>query len=477
MVKDLHSFLKEYESSYPDDVLHIENEINSNQEITAIIIQLEQQDKYPLLIFHNVINAEGKRAEQPVVTNMLASRTREARICNSTYTTLGRDVYEATRLRRTKPVVISKKEAPVKEVIKTGDRINLFEFPALWHNAMDAGYYFTSGFSTTYDPDTGLNNCALQRGWIKEKDTIRTLVSPRPRHTAWNFYKHEQRNQNMKFAYWLGHHPLAYIGGLTKLPYPTSHWESIGGMLGEPLRLVPSESLGDDFLLPADAEIIVEGIMEVNKRYAEGPFGENPRTMGPQILNPQWKVTAITHRKDAIWYNIAAGYVDHPGTGSALLEGLLWDYLKPRFPSLQNVYMPLSGLGRFHAYLQFKNPGPGEARQAMMMALTVRPEHIKHVFCFDDDIDIFNSREVLWAIATRSQWSKDIMIFPRTKSISLDPSLSPEDIGDVGGIDCTKPWGEPFEEKVGVEPEVLEKIKLEDFVSTDALARVNVERI
>lgn len=477
MAKDLHSFLKEYEAAYPEDVLHSEKKINCNQEITAIVEQLEKQDRYPLMVFHNVTNAEGKQAEQPVVTGVLASRTRYARVCNSSYRTLGRDVYEAINVRRTKPVTVAKAEAPVKEIIKTGDRINLFEFPALKVNAMDAGHYITGGFLITYDPDTGIDNCSIQRGFIKTRDTIRPHVAPRPMHNGMNLWKYEQKNQDMKVAFWIGHHPLAYIGGLAKLPYPGSHWDAIGGMLGEPLRLVASESLGDDFLVPADAEIIVEGTIEANRRYPEGPFGEFPGYYGPQMLNPQVTVTAITHRKNAIWHNILAAHVDHPGTGGPPLEGLLWGFLKPRFPSLQNVFMPLSGTGRFHAYLQFKNPGPGEARQAIMLTSALHSILVKHVFAFDDDIDIFNPRDIMWAIATRTQWGRDVMIFPRAKSVAHDPSADHASVGDIGGIDCTKPWGEPYEERVGVEPEVMEKMKLAEFFPPDAVARSNVERI
>jgi UbiD family decarboxylase len=477
MTKDLRSFLKEYEAKYPEDVLHIEKEVDCNQEITTILEKLEKLGKYPLLYFHNVINPGGEKAEQPVVTNILASRTRYARICNSTHEMLGRDLYEAIRTRRIEPVTVSSAEAPVKEVVKTGDRVNLFEFPAPVHCAMDAGPYFSSGFFTTYDPDSGIDNCSIQRGWIKEKDTVRTYLLPKPAHNSWNMWKHEQKNQDMKVCYWLGHHPLAYIGGLAKLPYPGSHWEAIGGMLEEPLRLVASESLGDDFQVPADAEVVVEGILEANKRYAEGPFGEFPGYYGGQIVNPQWKVTAITHRKDAIWLNIAAGYVDHTASGGAPLEGLLWGSLKPRFPSLQSVYVPVSGVGRYHAYLKLKDPGPGEARQAIMRALDVRGEFIKHVFAFDDDIDIFNPREVMWAIATRTQWGRDVLIFPDTKTVALDPSCSPESIGDIGGIDCTKPWGEAYEVRVGVTQAAKDKIKLEDFISPEALARVDVESV
>ena len=110
MAKDLHSFLEEYEAKYPDDIVHVEKEINSNQEITAIVIQLEKQDKYPVLYFHNVINADGKKAEQPVVTNVLASRVRRARICNSTYEAIGRYISKASRELRQKPEVIAKTE-------------------------------------------------------------------------------------------------------------------------------------------------------------------------------------------------------------------------------------------------------------------------------------------------------------------------------------------------------------------------------
>ncbi len=480
MAKDLHNFLETYEAKYPEDIIHIDKEINSNQEITAIAIKLEKQDKYPVLYFHNVINAEGKKAEQPVVTNVLASRVRRARICNSSYETLGRDIHKATRQAKQKPEVISKSEAPVKNVIKTGERINLFEFPALVHCVLDAGYYFSAGFLTTHDPDTGTDNCALQRGWILEKDVIRVFITKRPAHNAWNLYKHEQRNQGMKVCYWLGHHPLAYIGALTKLPYPSSHWEAAGGMLGEPFRLVPSESLGDDFLVPADAEIVVEGVLEANKRYAEGPFGEYPGYYGGHILNPQWKVTAITHRKDAIWYNIVAGFADHPGTGAGPLEGLLWEHLKPRFPALVNVYMPTSGVGRYHVYLQFKNPGPGEARQAIAYACVLHGIFLKHVFAFDDDVDIFNPKDVMWAIATRSQWDRDVIILPQFKTSPLDPSAPPVGVGDlgaIGGIDCTRPWGEPYEVRVGVAPEVMERVNLEDFISAKDLDGVSTERM
>lgn len=473
---DFRSFLKDYESQYPEDVLHVTKEVSSNQEIQGMAIEFEKQEKYPLLIFHNVVTAEGKKSKHWVAANVLASRTRQARMCNTTFSELGRVVYKASQLKKKPFAVIPKGEAPVREVIKTGNSINLLEFPAPVHNALDAGYYIDAGFVTTYDPDSGIDNCALQRAWIKEKDILRIYIMPRPCHNGINLYKHELRKQDMRCALWIGHHPMAYLGALAKLSYPGSHWEAIGGMMEEPLRMVASESLGDDFLVPADAEIIVEGMIEAGKRYAEGPFGENSGCYGGQILNPQLKVTAITHRKDAIWYDIITGFADHKQTGAAPIEGQLFALLKPRFPNLLNVYMPLSGNGRYHAYLQFKNPGLGEARLAIMQAASLHGTLIKHVFAFDDDVDIFDEKEVLWAIATRSQWDKDVMIFPETKRMALDPS-NLSGAGATGGIDCTIPWGELYEPRVGVDQNILDKMKLEEYFSTETLDRVRIDRV
>jgi len=475
MAKDLRTFLAGYEKDYPEDVLHVESKVSNNQEIGAIVAKLAKDEKFPILFFHNVLNPQGKLAKQPVITNVLASRMRRARICNSTFETFGRDIYEAARMKRQAPVVISKTEAPVKEVIKTGDQVNLFEFPALIHNSMDAGPYITAGFLTTYDPDSGIDNCALQRGWVIEKDLVRVYVHP-TMHNGINLHKHELKNHDMKVAYWIGHHPLAYIGGLTKLPYPGSHWEAIGGILDQPFRLVASESLGNDFQVPADAEVVVEGIMEANKRYAEGPFGEFTGYFGPQIPSPQFKVTAITQRKETIWYDIAPGWADHRGTGGSSLEGRLWEILKGRFPHLENVYMPLSGTGRLHAYLQFKSPGPSEARQAIIMTTSLMAGLIKHVFAFDEDVDIFDEREVMWAIATRSQWDKDVIILPRTSEGALDPSAGLPGENATGGIDCTKPWSEPFAERVRVDQEILDRVELENYISPDTLAGLKVDR-
>lgn len=474
MAKDLRSFLTEYEAAHPEQVLHIKKEIRSNQEVTALVMKLNKEEKYPVLVCENIITCAGNKSSFPLVTNLLASRTRCAESIGADRRTVHLDFYNMSRQGSKEPQIISRAEAPVKQVVKTGDQVDLTQTPALYHHYMDPGPYFTAGFLTSYDPDTGIDNCALQRGWIYDKRTIRCYpytVS----HNWLNIRKNKDRGQPTRLAYWLGHHPATCIAAQSRLGYPESHFAAMGGVLGEPLRLVPSETLGNDFLVPADAEVVVEGVMRSYELYPEGPFGEYGGYIGPQVPNPQFEVTAITHRKDAYWHDILVGHPDNQVMGGFAMEAAVYESVKQRIPSLQNVYIPLSGTCRFHVYLQLDNPWRGDAREAMMAALTV-DFRLKHAFTFDMDIDIFDEREVLFAIATRSQWDRDVMIFPNVKAPIIDPSAN-YDVGAKGGIDCTKPVGQDFSELNTVDPEVMESINIADFVTPEQFAKMPTERM
>lgn len=472
MVRDLRTFLDVYEEEHPEQVMHIEKEVSADQEITALAFALEKEERYPVLVFHNVVTADGRKSKHPVVTNLFASRERCAAVLGSAVQDVGRDYYQK-RLHKIKPAVVSREQAPVKEVVVTGDRIDLKAYPALVHHYMDPGPYFTSAYLTTYDPDTGIDNTATQRGWIIDKDLVRVYISEYTHNRA-NLDKYDRQGKGMPVAYWMGHHPTACLAGQVRLGYPESHFEAMGGLLGEPLRLVPSETLGDDFLVPADAEFVVEGIMEPGARYPEGPFGEYSAYIGPQVPNPQFRVTAITHRSDAYWHALLVGHPDNMVMGGFAIEGAIYETVKHVVPSLKNVYLPLSGTCRFHAYLQLENARPGDAREAIMTALAA-DFRIKHVFVFDEDIDIFNEKEVLWALATRTQWNEDVMIFPKVRGSVIDPTV-PLTLTAKGGIDCTKLAGEAFSEKIAVSQEVAKRVRLKDYFSEEDLRKMPREK-
>jgi UbiD family decarboxylase len=474
MARDLRTFLAEYERHHPEQVVHVEKEVSSKYEVTAFIRAFEKQNKYPIMIFHRVRNERGDIAAWPVITNLCATRSRNAEAIGVSPREVARAVVRLSRAEARKPVVVSRQQAPCKDVVrKVPQELSLFDLPAIRQHALDGGPFFSAGFLTVIDPDTGIDNCALIRGNIWEDD--RTGVGAYSPHTTLIYRKYEERREDMRAVYWLGHHPAGILGAQMKLDFPQSHYESMGGLLGEPLRLVPSETLGDDFLVPADAEFIVEGIVPALKREPEGPFGEYARYFGPQRWNPYMKVTCITHRRDAMFHNLCAAGPEHFMTGAFGIEAIAYESIKRVVPGVQNVCMPMSGCSRFHLYVQIKKQKASDGRDAILTGILADPR-IKHVFAVDDDVDIFDEKHVLWAVATRSQWDRDLIVVPDLTGGLRDPSAG-DPRSAKGGIDATKPLAKdmvfPLENYLPAE--ITEKISVErpnEYIPDDVVARV-----
>jgi len=274
----------------------------------------------------------------------------------------------------------------------------------------------------------------------------------------------------MRAAFWIGHHPAAYLGAEVKLGFPDSHYESAGGVLGEPLRLTPSETLGDDFLVPADAEVVIEGFFPHDKRLPEGPFGEHLGYFGGQGWKPYMEVTCITHKKRPYWLTILCAHLDDKvGIGGARREGSIHQIVKKAVPSVTNIYRPPSC--PIHIYIQMRKTKDSQPTQAILAAIS-SAEGIKHVFVFDEDINIFDESEVLWAIGTRSQWDKDVIVIPNCSSAGLDPSSEGEK-GTRGGIDCTKPAPPGvFEQRTFIPEEVMNQVSLKDYIVENKISRL-----
>ena len=151
-------------------------------------------------------------------------------------------------------------------------------------------------------------------------------------HNVMNYAAHEERGKEMKIAYWIGHHPAVIMRATSALGYPESHYVAAGAVAGQPLRLAPSETLGDDFLVPADAEFVIEGVMAPEKRALEAPFGEYPRYYGPQRMSPVFDVTALTCRNGAIWDSYLVG-IDN-NYGGTQEEADIYSRVKPRGASM-----------------------------------------------------------------------------------------------------------------------------------------------
>ena len=463
MAKDLRTFLTDLESQMPEDVVRIKKEISPKFEITAIQQHLENEDRYPLLIFENVKNLKGERSEFKVMTNVFASRQKCAVALDlpSEKWRMETSMEFARRCNHAiKPVVVNKKEAPVKEVVRTGQSLDLRELPVLTHHEMDGNPYLVDAIVAA-DPETGVHNSSHHRMLVRGKDELGLWMSPRH---LWNYCERAaERGKALPIAHVLGHHPGFYLATEALVGMETDEYDVIGGVLNEPLRLVPSEAYGDQLLVPADAEIVVEGEVMLNTRDSEGPFGEFTGYYGPQRWGPVVKVKAITHRKDAYYMNILVGHPDTSILGGIPKEAGIYEEVKKSVPGVKAVHFPISGCCRFHAYISIEKRVDGEGKVAAIASLPYHDE-LKHVIVVDSDVDPFNEKEVLWAVATRVQAGDDVDIVRRVRGGALDPSSYIHAVGDKMLIDATKPIGRPYSERIRIPREVMDRIKLKDWL-------------
>lgn len=453
MAKDLRSFLKEWEETHPEDLLRIKEEINPKFEVSGILAKLEKEDKYPLVILERVGNLKGRLSHYPVVTNLFAHRERAAVAVGTSPRRVALD-FSQREFNGVAPVKVSAGRAPVKQIVKRGREVDLGDFPVLTHHTKDSGAYITGGVMTCKDPDTGVYNLAIQRMEIKGRAKTGVYMY-KASHNAYIYRKYERMGKPMPVAVTIGHHPAFGIGSQSTVAYGESEYDIIGGLMGEPVQLTESASWGKDFLIPARAEIVLEGVVRPKVREPEAPFGEFTGYYGPQIDNSVIEFCALNRRADAYYHDIFVGHPDNVIPGGFAIEAGIYRAVKAVVPGVTNVHMPLSGCCRFYAYVQMKKELEGEGLSALT-ALPVK-HSVKHLIVVDDDIDIFDEKEVWWAIATRTQWDKDIRIIPGMKGVALDPS-SVDGISAKVVIDATKPAPPAvFAERLDIPEKALKK--------------------
>ncbi|HZT06064.1 MAG TPA: UbiD family decarboxylase [Chloroflexota bacterium] len=466
---DLHGFLIQYERDYPDEVVHVERPMDATWELTALAAKLERDKRFPVLIFHD-IRVDGLPLDIPLVTFMMASRLRLARLLGSGVPEAGRVCFERVQRRRP-PIVVPRAEAPVKQIVETGSAVDVRRFPAPRHHRTDPGRYITEGLFLTRHRSTGLDNSALHRGWLAGRDEIRVWMGPQT-HNAHNLRQYEDAGEDMPAAFWIGHHPLVVLGAASHIGPEDSHFAAAGGLAGEPLRLVPSETLGDDFLVPADVEVVIEGYVPAGQRKPEGPFGEYTRYIGPQRWGPFLKVTAVTRRRDAFWSDVMVGHTHW--ISSLAKEGEIFQAIQRAVPTVRAVHVPMSGAGVAHAYVQIRKTIEGQGKVAALAALNTQGS-MKHAFVFDDDVDVFDEKEVLLALAMRFQADRGMVQLSGLTGGPLDPSSEDGRTSAKIGFDCTKPLDRPFAERLAVPADVLGRMDPVAILGRDRLARIPAE--
>ena len=422
----MHS-LRSYLETLPEqEVLRVSEPLPLDFIPTALVLELERRQRFPVLYIER---PEGY--DMPVVANLFADRARIARMAgvepgkfNDAW------VHALDNLRP--PEIVS--SGAIQEVIIGGSEIDAGVLPISRHFEQDAGRYIGSGILVCKDPDTSVRNLSYQR--LQLKGSNRFGASLHSRGHIWeHLQRAEARGQNLEVAVVIGAHPAVYLAAAAKVAMEVDEYDIAGGLLGRPLDLVKCKTI--DIEVPAEAEIVLEGEILSDEHEDEGPYGEYTGYATSRSTRNLFVVKAITRRAEPIFLDIIPGYsTEHLLLGRSAKEAHVFHRLKEVVPSLKAINYPKSGT-HFHAYLSLRKTAEGQARHALMLLFGL-DAYVKFAVAVDDDIDVFNEEEVLWAIATRFQADTDAFTVPKVFCNRLDPS-SVDGMSAKLGIDATAP--------------------------------------
>ena len=365
----------------------------------------------------------------PVVTGLLSHREWIADAVGvSTKELLG--VYQSA-LRNPLPCQ-TVENAPVQEVVHATIDLTK-QLPIPTHNEHDAGPYLSAAVLIMRNPLTGAQNVSINRCQQIAPDRFGVLIATRD--TRLFYDAAEKAGVDVEVAIVIGASPLVMMASQFTAPSGQDELEIAGALADEPLRVTKCRS--NNVLVPADAEIVLEGRMRPKVREAEGPFGEFPQVYGPQGQREVIEVECVTHRKDPIFQTIVSGCREHLLLGSIPREAVVLSRLQWTFPNVKNVHLPLGGFGRFHIWVQIQKRHDGEGKNIMLSALSA---HFDFKFCVivDDDINVFDREAVDFAIATRYRADEQTLIVSNAQCSKLDP-VATNGVGSKIGIDATKP--------------------------------------
>ena len=417
--------------------------------LSALSARLEEEKRFPVVVLTDP--ESGKRT----VANVFANREiLRAAIHHIT------DAEQAAEQFRTLNVV---QQAPVQECVTLDTDVNVLNLPVFRHFEGDAGRYITSGIVFARDPDNGRYNMSFHRMQLKGRNKIGISL-----HSRGDLYRYYQRAQqlgcDLEIAVVIGTHPAYYIAGASKIPLSQDDYNWAGAYLGETPIVTQAKTV--DLLIPAFAEYVLEGRILKDTFEDEGPFGEYTGYSTSRSTRNVFEVSAVTHRKDAIYQDLVPGYAwEHLLLSQFTKEVILLEKLQREIPEVTALNMPKNGC-HFHAYVSMKPKARGQAKQVMLLLFGL-DLYLKFIVVVNDDVDVYNEEEVLWAMATHVQADTDVFIVPEVLCNRLDPS-SHDGMSAKMGVDAT---GKENQEtsRVTLPEEIQNKAKriLSDYVEGD----------
>jgi UbiD family decarboxylase len=344
------------------------------------------------------------------------------------------------RLRSTPQIVeVPREAAPAQEVVI--EEPDLTALPVHLQHGMDGGPYISASIDFAVDPSSGWTNVGVRRLMLRgRREAGVDLNSPSDLRALYEAAAKQGRRLPVAFV--VGSHPVDYVAAVMRLP--VDELGLVAALREAPLPVVKCVSC--DIRVPADAEWVLEGYLDERGHVeAEGPYGEFLGYYGAVKQNPVFHLTAITRRGDALFQTATIGGRSIGRTDTAQLNALrtevmVWRALETAVREVKAVYVTPSSGGMYTLRIAMRQRVPGEARNAIAAAFGCLA-NVKHVFVVDPDIDVFSDEQMDWALATRFQADRDLVVQSGFRTLPLDPSLRGARTGAKAGFDLTLPVG------------------------------------
>lgn len=336
---------------------------------------------------------------------------------------------------------VTRADAPAQAV--THDDVDV---PALMpvptHSEHDSGPYITAGLVIARNPQTGMQNVSINRIQVNSPNRLAALLLPRHLHAYHRAA--EAQGQALEVAVVIGVDPLTLLASQAIVPIDHDELAIAGALHGTPLRVV--KCLSNDVRVPAEAEIVLEGRILPQVREPEGPFGEFPKYYSAKAEREVIRIDRVTHRQKPIYHTIVPAEMEHLLLGGIAREATLLGHLQRVFPGVLDVHLAVGGVCRYHLYVQLRKTREGEAKNVIMAAFGAHYD-IKQVIVVDEDVNVHDPEDVEWAVATRFQADRDLVLVGGALGSQLDPSTTVnesqgEDFNGISakmGLDATRP--------------------------------------
>ena len=463
-IEDIHDFIKELENN--NEIKKISTEVDSDLEI-AEIMRRHMYSNGPALLFENV-----KGFKIPILANAFGSMKRlEIGLEMTDFTEIGQRIVDMTKMEIPKgflkkikklPELSKMSESfpklensgPVTEI--TSDSASFEDLPILKSWPKDAGRFITLGLVATAHPETGIRNLGVYRIQIIDKT-----------HALMHWQKHKRgahhsdilkdKGEKIPAAIIIGADPATIFSAIAPVPEGLDKYLFAGITRKRGIKMVKCKTI--DLEVPANAEFVLEGYVDPSDLRNEGPFGDHTGYYTPVEPYPTFTLTGIMRRKDPIYVTTVVGkpILEDAFIGKVIERSFL-PLIRMFHPEVVDFSMPAAGWFQGLAIISIKKRYPGQAKKVMMGLWGMGQLVLTKMFVVvDEDINVHDMNDVLWALTTRTDAARDIIIIENTPTDTLDPASSIINLGSKLGIDATQKTKEE-----GYQREIQQQVKVDD---------------